>query len=369
MATELRTGAAAPRPAFYNDPKIRGLFYQLLALALVVAGGWYLIGNTLENRARLGVASGFGFLGRTVRVRHLADAHPLQLEPGDLRHGLHRRPAQHVLCRHRRHRAGYRHRLYDRHSAAFVQLARAPAGVGLCRDRSQHPAAAAADLLVLGRARLTAGPSRRCAAPGRRAFLNVRGLYPAPADIRAGLRLCIVVYLGAGDRRSSCCRTGRGVRQRTHGPAIPDCSGASWRSSSSCRCSPSSSPASGHASRSPVPQRFNFVGGSCCGRSSWPLRWASRIYTGAFIAEIVRSGILAVHARAVGGGWRSGLRPDADPAADRRAAGTAGHHPAADEPVSEPHQELLACRGDRLSRLRSAYSPAPSSTRPDRRSR
>src|SRR5436190_1211182 len=36
MATELRTGDVASRPAFYNDPKIRGLFYQLLVLALVV---------------------------------------------------------------------------------------------------------------------------------------------------------------------------------------------------------------------------------------------------------------------------------------------------------------------------------------------
>jgi general L-amino acid transport system permease protein len=65
MASEVQRGEAAPRPAFYNDPKIRGLFYQALVLGMVIAGGLYLVGNTLENRARLGVASGYSFLDRT----------------------------------------------------------------------------------------------------------------------------------------------------------------------------------------------------------------------------------------------------------------------------------------------------------------
>lgn len=64
MATEMTRGASAPRPAFYNDPKIRGLFYQAIVLGIVLLGGLYLVHNTLENRSRLGVASGFDFLGR-----------------------------------------------------------------------------------------------------------------------------------------------------------------------------------------------------------------------------------------------------------------------------------------------------------------
>lgn len=64
MATDITRGASAPRPAFYNDPKIRGLFYQVIVLGIVLLGGWYLVHNTLENRARLGVASGFDFLAR-----------------------------------------------------------------------------------------------------------------------------------------------------------------------------------------------------------------------------------------------------------------------------------------------------------------
>ena len=64
MATEVRRGGEAPRPAFYNDPKIRGLFYQALVLGIVLLGGLYLVNNTLNNRAALGVASGFGFVNR-----------------------------------------------------------------------------------------------------------------------------------------------------------------------------------------------------------------------------------------------------------------------------------------------------------------
>ena len=63
MSTALAT-AEAPRPAFYNDPRVRALFYQFLVVVLVLAGGWILVSNTMANLARLGVASGFGFLAR-----------------------------------------------------------------------------------------------------------------------------------------------------------------------------------------------------------------------------------------------------------------------------------------------------------------
>ena len=54
----------APAVAFYNDPRIRAIFYQLLVVAFVLIGGWILVSNTMANLARLGVASGFGFLAR-----------------------------------------------------------------------------------------------------------------------------------------------------------------------------------------------------------------------------------------------------------------------------------------------------------------
>lgn len=63
MKAEL-PGTGVPRVAFYRDPRVRAVFYQVLVLALVIAGGAYLVHNTMLNLARLGVASGFGFLAR-----------------------------------------------------------------------------------------------------------------------------------------------------------------------------------------------------------------------------------------------------------------------------------------------------------------
>ncbi len=60
--------AAAPRPGggrrtvFWNDPRVRALFAQAVVLVLVIAGVAYLVNNTIANRERLGVASGFDFL-------------------------------------------------------------------------------------------------------------------------------------------------------------------------------------------------------------------------------------------------------------------------------------------------------------------
>jgi general L-amino acid transport system permease protein len=63
MSTALKT-SEAPRVAPYNDPRVRAVFYQILVALFVLGGGWILVSNTMENLARLGVASGFGFLWR-----------------------------------------------------------------------------------------------------------------------------------------------------------------------------------------------------------------------------------------------------------------------------------------------------------------
>ncbi|MCC7276016.1 MAG: amino acid ABC transporter permease [Alphaproteobacteria bacterium] len=48
----------------WNDRNVRSIVYQIAALAAVVAGVWYFVDNTLENLRRLGLASGFGFMDR-----------------------------------------------------------------------------------------------------------------------------------------------------------------------------------------------------------------------------------------------------------------------------------------------------------------
>ncbi|TVR11828.1 MAG: amino acid ABC transporter permease [Salinarimonadaceae bacterium] len=53
-----------PRVSWVNDPKIRGIFFQIVAaLALVLFVMW-IVGNTSENLRRANIATGFGFLDR-----------------------------------------------------------------------------------------------------------------------------------------------------------------------------------------------------------------------------------------------------------------------------------------------------------------
>ncbi|MDP6774732.1 MAG: ABC transporter permease subunit, partial [Rhodospirillales bacterium] len=65
MAQETQHGAPPAKPAVWNDPKYRAIFFQVLVLALVIGFGAYLVNNTLDNLARQGIASGFDFLGTT----------------------------------------------------------------------------------------------------------------------------------------------------------------------------------------------------------------------------------------------------------------------------------------------------------------
>ena len=53
------------RPPMWNDPVYRALFFQALVLLGVIAVAVFLVNNTLNNLERQGIASGFGFLDRT----------------------------------------------------------------------------------------------------------------------------------------------------------------------------------------------------------------------------------------------------------------------------------------------------------------
>ncbi len=57
--------APAARPPLLYDPRVRAIFVQVLVLGIVLLGGAYLVNNTLANLARQGIASGFGFLDTT----------------------------------------------------------------------------------------------------------------------------------------------------------------------------------------------------------------------------------------------------------------------------------------------------------------
>ena len=98
----------------------------------------------------------------------------------------------------------------------------------------------------------------------------------------------------------------------------------------------------------PVLGTFNLAGGGNLSPEYGALTLGLVIYTAAYIAEIVRSGILAVPT----GQWEAagalGHAAGSRAAPGRAAAGDAGDHPAHDQPVPEPHQELVAGRRHRL---------------------
>jgi general L-amino acid transport system permease protein len=54
---------AGPKP--WYDPRVRSLFFQFIAIALVFWGGWTLVDNTLSNMQSRGISTGFGFLQET----------------------------------------------------------------------------------------------------------------------------------------------------------------------------------------------------------------------------------------------------------------------------------------------------------------
>ncbi len=83
----------------------------------------------------------------------------------------------------------------------------------------------------------------------------------------------------------------------------------------------------------PVLGKFNFEGGLRLTPEFTGLLIGLVIYTGAFIAEVVRAGILAVQKGQFEAARALGLTPHASPAPGRLSPGPAGHHPTADQPV------------------------------------
>ena len=66
MAIGAEAGKPPPySPAVWNDPRYRALIVQAVVLVGVVLIGVYLVNNTLANMQARGIASGFGFLDRT----------------------------------------------------------------------------------------------------------------------------------------------------------------------------------------------------------------------------------------------------------------------------------------------------------------
>lgn len=60
-STPLPKTGSTLRSALY-DPRIRGIFFQVLTVLVLVGGIWWIVDNTIANLARSNTASGFAFL-------------------------------------------------------------------------------------------------------------------------------------------------------------------------------------------------------------------------------------------------------------------------------------------------------------------
>jgi len=66
MAMQSTTGAprkTAAKAVFWRDPNIRAIFWQVLVVGIVAVLVWLAVRNVTENMERQRIASGFGFLG------------------------------------------------------------------------------------------------------------------------------------------------------------------------------------------------------------------------------------------------------------------------------------------------------------------
>ncbi len=76
MSTNHDISTAPAKPPIWNDPVYRGIFFQVLVLGAVVLFGLYIFNNTAENLERQGIASGFGFMNTTAGfgiITHLVE--------------------------------------------------------------------------------------------------------------------------------------------------------------------------------------------------------------------------------------------------------------------------------------------------------
>ena len=65
MAIEAQAAPRPPRVAFHNNPKLRGLFYQAVLLAAILWIAYELVNNARENLQARGFVAGLGFLQET----------------------------------------------------------------------------------------------------------------------------------------------------------------------------------------------------------------------------------------------------------------------------------------------------------------
>jgi len=297
--------ARAPRVPPWRDPRVRALVYQALALAAVFWAGYTLFQNTLANMEARGITTGFGFLDEVAGFGIL-----MSLIPYD-----------ETMSYGRTFVVGLLNTLLV--SGLGIVLATVIGFVmGIARLSGNWLVARLAaayveifrniplllQILFWYFAVLRNVPSpRQSLAAGEWAFLNNRGLYLAEPIARDGFGVVALVTVGALAGAVCIQRWAFRRRERT-GRAFPTVRVnlalvialpllAWWAAGAPLDW------------ERPELQGFNFRGGLVVIPELAALLAALSIYTGAFIAEIVRSGILSVSHGQTEAARALGLRP------------------------------------------------------------
>lgn len=291
MASEQASLNIAPaRPAPWRDPKIRGIAYQVAFVAAVVGFAAFLLNNMLGNISRQHIATGFGFLHREAAFG--IGESLIEYSPADT-YG-------------RAFLVGLSNTLYV--AALGIVLATILGTVmGLARLSSNWLIAKLAQIYVETFRNIplllqlffwwgllnTAAPSPRQAwqiLPD--VFVSNRGVaFPVPVANPAYGWIAIAVFVGV--LLMLPLRRWAARRQAATGRQFP----AGWVGLGLILGLPLAvflAFGAPFALNAPALRGFNFSGGSTVSPEFVALLLGLVIYTGTFIAEIVRAGILAV---------------------------------------------------------------------------
>jgi len=278
------------RPPAWQDPRWRALVFQALALAAVVAVGVFIVTNTLANLSKQGIASGFGFFrstagfGISMSLIEYAEEHSyFRAFVVGLLNTLVVSAIGVVLATILGFLLGImrlsRNWLVARLAAAYVEVVR------------NLPLLLQIFFWYFALLRQLPGPRDSVTILGA-FFLNNRGLFSPRPVVEPGFAALPIALVVAAVAVAVLARWARRRRDRT-GEPFPTV----WASLTILVGLPLlAATATGFPLRwqSPVLEGFNFVGGMELIPELVALVLALSSYTAAFIAEIVRAGILGV---------------------------------------------------------------------------
>ena len=291
MPSDLKPGVApSSKPKFWNDPDKRALLFQVLMVLTILGFVGYLVNNALTNLEQRGITTGFAFLGQTAGFDIL-----MSLVEYDSTHSFGTTFVVGLLNT----------LLISALGIIFATIIGFLMGIARLSNNWLVGKVAAAYIEIFRNiplllqiffwyfAVLRALPSPRQSIELGSAFLNIRGLYlPAPVfesgfglvTIAIAIAIAAVFLLMRWNTR----------RQDATGQRFP----VLWTSLAILLGLPLLAFLLAGMPMSldyPALKGFNFQGGMTVIPELLALLFALSIYTGAFIAEIVRSGIEAVN--------------------------------------------------------------------------